>query len=164
VFRKELFLRIGGLDEAFGSYLEDVEFGLRCATAGYRGVYEPAAVVHHQGSTTLGAWSPEKVRLIARNQLLLVWRHYPEGWFWRYGWNILIGQGLWGLVALRHGAGGAYLRGKWEGLRLFRNTRRKLTDPGRLKAVLNESERMIEQMQQHCGFDAYWRLYFSLTP
>jgi GT2 family glycosyltransferase len=163
VFRKELFRRVGGLDEGFGSYLEDVEFGLRCATAGYRGVYVPDAVVFHQGSATLGAWSPEKVRLIARNQLLLVARHYPKNWLWLYGWKILIGQGFWGVVALRHGAGTAYVRGKWQGLRLFREMRRDLTNPDRLRAVLDESERMIYQMQRRCGFDAYWRWYFSLT-
>jgi GT2 family glycosyltransferase len=163
VFRKELFRKLGGLDEAFGSYLEDVEFGLRCATAGYRGIYVPAAVVFHEGSATLGAWGHEKVRLISRNQLMLVARHYPPDWLWQYGWKILIGQGLWGGVALRHGAGTAYIRGKWEGIRLFRKARRKLTDPDCLKVVLNESERMIEQTQRQCGFDTYWRLYFLLT-
>ena len=163
VFRKELFRRVGGLDEAFESYLEDVEFGLRCALAGYRGIYVPDAVVFHDGSATLGVWSREKVRLVARNQLLLVARHYPEDWIWQYGWKILIGQVLWGIVALRHDAGMAYIRGKWQGLRLFHRARRQVTDPVRLRVVLSESEGMIEEIQRQCGFDAYWRWYFSLT-
>ena len=32
-------------------------------------------------------------------------------------WPILVAQLLWGAVALRHGAGAAWLRGKWQGLR-----------------------------------------------
>jgi GT2 family glycosyltransferase len=163
LFRTELFRRVGGFDETFESYLEDVELGLRCAIEGYRGVYVPTAVAFHLGSASLGKWNQEQVRLTARNQLLIVARHYPPGWFWRYGWNILVGQGLWGGVALRHGAGWAYLCGKWEGMRLFRAARRKATDPERLATVLEASERILEQLQRQCGFDAYWRWYFKLT-
>src|SRR3982750_100270 len=50
VFRTELFQRIGMLDERFESYLEDVDFGIRCASQGYTGAYVPAAVAHHVGS------------------------------------------------------------------------------------------------------------------
>src|SRR6202008_622908 len=31
LFRRELFDQIGPLDETFGSYLEDIDFGIRCA-------------------------------------------------------------------------------------------------------------------------------------
>ena len=34
LFRSSLFHEVGGLDEDFGSYMEDVEFGIRCALAG----------------------------------------------------------------------------------------------------------------------------------
>ena len=53
------------LDERFESYLEDVDFGLRCAEAGLSGLYVPDAVAYHQGSATLGRWHPETVRKIA---------------------------------------------------------------------------------------------------
>ena len=39
--RKNLFSRVGPLDERFESYLEDVDFGLRCAQQGLGGVYVP---------------------------------------------------------------------------------------------------------------------------
>jgi len=54
LIRKELFERIGDLDERLESYLEDVDFGLRCAAKGYSGVYIPDAVAYHVGSGTLG--------------------------------------------------------------------------------------------------------------
>ncbi len=41
IFRRQLFRDLGGLDETFGSYMEDVDFGLRCALAGREGLYRP---------------------------------------------------------------------------------------------------------------------------
>ena len=165
IFRAELFQRIGKLDEDYGSYLEDVDFGLRCALNGLSGVYVPGAVGHHQGSATLGRWHSESVRQIARNQLLLVAKHYPRNWVARYGWPVLIAQALWGVVALRHGAGLAYAKGKLEGLRSFGAMRRvaSVVAQGALRDVLQQSEREIRELQDATGFDAYWRIYFALT-
>jgi len=61
IFRKELFDRLGALDERFESYLEDIDFGIRCATAGLTGIYVPEAVAYHTGSATLGRWHPTTV-------------------------------------------------------------------------------------------------------
>lgn len=161
LFRAELFQRVGLLDESFESYLEDIDFGIRCAAAGFAGVYAPAAVAYHAGSATLGRWHPDTVRRISRNQLLLVAKHYPRHWVLRYGWPILVGQGLWGFVALRHGTALAYLRGKAEGLRRFRELRGNSED--NLPAVIEQSEAEIRELQGLTGYDLYWRLYFALT-
>jgi GT2 family glycosyltransferase len=165
LFRAELFERVGLLDERFESYLEDVDFGLRCAKKDYRGVYVPQAVAYHGGSATLGAWHPENVRRISRNQLLLVAKHFPKGWLWRYGWPVAAGQTLWGFVAIRHGAGLAFVRGKMEALRQFRAVRatRAEHESGDIGRILEESEKELFRLQQRTGFDLYWRLYFALT-
>ncbi|MGA9628206.1 MAG: glycosyltransferase family 2 protein, partial [Bryobacteraceae bacterium] len=78
LFRAELFQRVGLLEESFESYLEDVDFGLRSAAQGLAGQYVPEALAWHRGSATLGRWHPETVRRMARNQLLLLARHYPR--------------------------------------------------------------------------------------
>lgn len=166
LLRRELFEKVGYLDERFQSYLEDVEFCLRCALAGYDGIYVPQARGLHAGSATLGRWCAQSVRLIARNQLLLVAKHYPEDWRKRYGRAVLAAQALWGLVAARHGQSPAYLRGKHEGIRMFRLFRTgsdRRADPERLAAVLAESEAEILRLQRQAGWDAYWRLYFILA-
>src|SRR5580693_9129103 len=98
LFRAELFRRVGLLEERFESYLEDVDFGMRCAAQGIGGIYEPAAVAWHRGSATLGRWHPETVRRIARNQLFLLARHYPAPLLARWIWPILVAQGLWGAL------------------------------------------------------------------
>lgn len=163
VFRRELFQRVGGLDEEFESYLEDVDLGLRCAAAGLRGRYVPSALARHAGSATLGCWSPAKVRLIARNQVLLVAKHFPRRWWRGHGWPVVAGQLLWGLVAVRHGAGAAYLKGKFDGLRRFRRARERSDPPPILASLLAESEARIRRVQEATGFDWYWRLYFAIT-
>ena len=78
LFRAEVFRRVGLLEDSFESYLEDVDFGLRCAAQGLAGLYVPSALAWHRGSATLGRWHPETVRRMARNQLFLVARHYPR--------------------------------------------------------------------------------------
>ena len=88
------------------------------------------------------------VRLIARNQLLLAAKHFPV----RYWWPILVGQTLWGLVALRHGAGLAFVRGKLEGIRLSRSVPRN-------PMTSDVAEGEIRATQS----DFYWRVYFLLT-
>jgi len=161
LFRWELFQEVGSLDEDFESYLEDIDFGIRCATAGFQGVYVPQAVAYHQGSATLGRWHPDTVRKISRNQLLLIAKHYPRSWILRYGWPVFVAQGLWGFVALRHGAAIAYLQGKSEGIWRFRTARGK--SPANLPAIVERSEREIRDLQRLTGFDLYWKLYFALT-
>ncbi|MCC6342552.1 MAG: glycosyltransferase family 2 protein [Bryobacterales bacterium] len=161
IFRRTLFDRIGLLDEEFESYLEDVEFGLRCALAGCSGMYQPSAVAHHLGSATLGSWNPETVRRVSRNQMLIVAKHYPRDWVRRYGWEVLVGQLLWGAVAVRHRAGWAWIRGKREGIGKVRTRRRQQDD--RLRGILAACEAEIRAMQEAAGYDLFWRLYFALT-
>lgn len=159
IFKRKVFDCAGPLDERFESYLEDVDFGLRLMAKGLGGVYVPEAVAAHEGSATLGAWHPDTVRRMARNQVWLVAKHF-RGNSW---WPVAAGQLLWGLVALRHGGGIAWLRGKWEGARRFHEMR---GDGGGAvpENLLAESERLILEYQRKTRFDAYWRAYFRLAP
>lgn len=156
IFRRNVFLHLNGYDESFGSYLEDVDLGLRCVQAGIRGVFVPAAVAMHHGSATLGRWNPQVVRLLSRNQLRLIAKHYDRAFFRSCFLAILTGQLLWGIVAARHGALLAWFAGKREGLREFRLT----GNPSpRLRAFLAGSEHEIRQR----ATDSYWRWYFRLN-
>jgi hypothetical protein len=70
---------------------------------------------------------------------------------------------LWGGLAVRHGCGIAWLRGKAEGLRRFASIRPAVFPSSDLVSTISDSERQIYQMQSSTGFDAYWKLYFHLT-
>lgn len=159
--RRDVFLALGGLDETFGTYMEDVDFCLRCAAAGLRGAYVPEAVVYHHGGATHGAWGAAMVELVSRNQLLLAAKHFPAAWWWR----VLAGQLLWGAVAARHGRLGAWLRGKWRGLGEARDVRRAFPQPERsvLEPLLESCEEEIRRLQRETRPEPYWRLYFAVA-
>jgi len=161
LFRAELFQRVGTLDESFESYLEDVDFGLRCAANQLSGSYIPSAKAWHLGSATLGRWHADTVRRISRNQLYLIARHFSPQLRRQCLWQIVVAHTLWGGLAVRHGAGFAWLRGKFEGLRSFRSVRSQAV-PG-LLAHLRDNESIIRTAQSRLGFDTYWRLYFFLV-
>lgn len=161
LFHRSVFERAGLLDESFESYLEDVDFGVRCALAGIRGRYVPDAVATHRGSATLGAWRPETVRLIARNQILLIAKHYSRKMLWRYACKLIWGQALWGLSAARRGCAASWLRGKVEGIRRLSRTRMRsgvLTEEV-LTASEGELLRLVRKHQQ----DWFWRTYAWLS-
>ncbi len=146
------------LDEKFESYLEDVDFGLRASLAGFDGLYVPQAVAHHRGSATLGEWNPDTVRRISRNQVRLIQKHFGG----EPRFPILAGQLLWGILALRHARGWAYLRGKLEGLWSGPSGKDR-TKQAALSALLRASEQTIFDLQKQTGFDRYWRAYFCLS-
>jgi GT2 family glycosyltransferase len=167
LFRRSLFTEVGPLDERFVSYMEDTDFGLRCALAGRGGIYVPSAVAHHRGSATLGAWSYDTVRRIARNQILLGLKHFRG----QPRWPMVAGQLLWGLLAIRHARGVAYLAGKISGWRAAGMERWPVAQAPdrdedskrkRLGAIIEDSEKEIFDIQQQTGFDTYWRAYFWL--
>jgi GT2 family glycosyltransferase len=151
LYRREIFERVGFFEESFESYLEDVEFGLRCLLAGCGGWFNPAARAYHLGSGTLGEWHPDTVRRIARNQSWIAQRYLG------LTGPVLAGQTLWGLVALRHGRFLPWLRGK---LAALRRRKQRTLEAGEL---LRASEDEIRELQRAAGPDIYWRLYFWIV-
>lgn len=158
LFRRSVFDSVGLLDERFESYLEDVEFGLRCATARLTGVYVPDATGFHMGSATLGAWHNATVRRISRNHILLAAKHFSDG----PKWPVLVGHVLWMLLACTRRAGWASVRGTIDGLRARREIDHR-SAWGEVRQAVEAGEREIRQIQRRTGFDLYWRVYFSLV-
>jgi len=58
LYRTSLFEDIGGFDEEFFAYREDVDLGLRAQLRGHRCLYVPAARAHHRGGATMGTFHP----------------------------------------------------------------------------------------------------------
>jgi GT2 family glycosyltransferase len=54
LYRRQAVVDVGGFDEDFFCYVEDVDLGFRLRLAGYRAMYVPDAIVHHVGSATTG--------------------------------------------------------------------------------------------------------------
>jgi GT2 family glycosyltransferase len=73
ISRRAALMELGGFDDDYFAYLEDVDFGWRTWIAGKRAVYEPRAVVRHKSSATsnrLGDF--ERGVLFERNALQTV--------------------------------------------------------------------------------------------
>lgn len=73
IVRRKEFADLGGFDDDYFAYLEDVDFGWRCWLSGFRVVYEPAGLVRHRSSATsdrLGNY--ERGVLFERNALQTV--------------------------------------------------------------------------------------------
>ncbi len=60
--RRDLFERLGGLDEAFFLYWEDADYCRRVLDAGLHTIYVPTAIVHH----SVGASSSHNPELAIR--------------------------------------------------------------------------------------------------
>ncbi len=163
LFHRSVFDRIGLLETRFESYYEDVDFGIRCALAGLSGIYEPAAVATHLGKATYGKRAARVYFLSARNQVLLLAKHYPPQTLRRFAWPILAGQTLALFAAARQGHPLAALRGKWQAFRQWSAFRNQLPSAADIETVTASSEREILDIQRAIGFDIYWRLYFSLV-
>jgi GT2 family glycosyltransferase len=63
-FRRSSFAAVGGFDEGFFAYCEDVDLALRLRAGGARCALAPRALALHAGSDTLGYRSLEKARLV----------------------------------------------------------------------------------------------------
>jgi GT2 family glycosyltransferase len=118
--RREVFERLQYLDETFYGYgHEDTDFCLRTTRLGYRVVYAPKAVMWHQGSATIGGYSPRKKYLEAVNSVYFVRKYGTSGDRLKYvffaGFGLiyaLVVQSLRG----NHMAVFAKARGIWDGL------------------------------------------------
>lgn len=80
LIRREAWQQAGPLWEPFFNYAEETDWCLRARACGWRLRYEPAALVWHRTSSSLGWDSPLKAYLITRNQLYLRQRHTHGGW------------------------------------------------------------------------------------
>ena len=74
-FDRETFLRIGGFDEGFFAYLEDVDLAIRLRLEGIACVAAPDAFAWHRHAGTLGAGSAEKNRLLGAGRGRLLWKY-----------------------------------------------------------------------------------------
>ena len=64
--RRDAVLAIGGFDEGFFLYSEEIDLCTRLADAGHRIAHVPGAVVEHEGQASTGESSPERAVEMAR--------------------------------------------------------------------------------------------------
>ncbi|HEV2791657.1 MAG TPA: glycosyltransferase family 2 protein [Solirubrobacterales bacterium] len=142
LLRRELFDELGGYDERYFAFYEDVDLNLRARIAGRRFAYVPEAVVWHLGNASWTAEAPRpsawNARLVARNRVATQLKFMPV----RALPSILLVEAGALLKAARERRFGATLRGKLEGLGLLpamlreRRRLRREGDPARAREWL----------------------------
>ncbi|HEX5593351.1 MAG TPA: glycosyltransferase family 2 protein [Solirubrobacterales bacterium] len=136
LLRRALFDQLGGYDERYFAFYEDVDLNVRAQAAGWRFAYLPEAVVWHLGNASWMAEAPQpgawNARLVARNRIATQAKFMPP----RALPRILVVEVGALIRAARQGRLRATARGKLEGLRRLPSMlrdRRRLAREGDLE-------------------------------
>jgi GT2 family glycosyltransferase len=83
MYRCSAFRQVGGFDEDFFCYVEDVDLGFRLRLAGYKCLLVPASVVHHVGSGTTGGKRSAFATYYGHRNLVWAYvKNVPAPLFW----------------------------------------------------------------------------------
>ena len=143
---------VGGVEPAYFAYLEDVDLAWQLRRAGYRALLVPSAVAVHEGSASLGADSPLKAFLVARNRRLLFRLNGPHTMRARTRRGVVeLGHGT---VATVSGGGLAPWRGRAEALRLRPYTRFVRRSRALMPLVAEPATAPESRCSRRCGASA----------
>lgn len=70
MIKREVFEKIGLLDERYFMYYEDLDFATRAHKKGFKIMYIPQAIVFHSNAKSAGLGSPLQDYFITRNRML----------------------------------------------------------------------------------------------
>ena len=76
MIRRGLFDSLGGFDERFFVYYEDLDLALRAHTRGWTSVYLVTARAFHHGQGTTHAAKARRIFYFSRSQILYAFKHY----------------------------------------------------------------------------------------
>ena len=118
MIERSLFLELGGFDEGFFCYCEDVDLGYRLRLRGEAVLLAPDAVAAHEGSvSTGGRRSDFSLYHGARNRLWLYLKNTPPLLLWlTLPLHLIATLGAWARAALQ-GRGGPVGRGLADGVK-----------------------------------------------
>ncbi|OGX05440.1 MAG: glycosyltransferase [Omnitrophica bacterium RIFCSPLOWO2_12_FULL_50_11] len=117
LYRRDMLMTVGGFDEDFFCYVEDVDLGFRLRLMGHRCLLVPGAVVYHIGSATTGGQQSDFA--VYHGHRNLVWayvKNMPGYLFWAcLPLHIAMNLAAVCVFVLR-GKGGVILRAKRDAL------------------------------------------------
>jgi GT2 family glycosyltransferase len=117
MYRYDSWVAVGGLDETFVCYLEDVDLGLRLQLSGCHYRHVPDSIVHHIGSAVTRRHSAYYVYHGQRNIVWAYVKNMPGILFWKYLPQHLLLNFLAVAWFIVRGRGPSVLRAKWDALR-----------------------------------------------
>jgi GT2 family glycosyltransferase len=118
LYRRQALVDVGGFDEAYFCYVEDVDLGFRLRLAGHKAMYVPDAVVHHVGSATTGGQHSDFA--VYHGHRNLVWtfvKNMPGALFWLLLPLHLMMNLTMMVWFIARGQGRVILRAKWDAIK-----------------------------------------------
>jgi GT2 family glycosyltransferase/glycosyltransferase involved in cell wall biosynthesis len=77
--RRAVFAELGGFDERYFMFFEDVDLGWRLTLRGWRFVYEPASLAFHRHHASMKAYGSHKEQyLLERNALFTLYKNVDD--------------------------------------------------------------------------------------
>lgn len=116
-YPRTAFELVGGIDEAFFAYMEDLDLDMRLQLAGYPFLYLPEAVVHHVGSGSTGYRSDFATYYGQRNLVWAFVKNMPGFLFYLLLPAHIFYNLLYLVAGLFMSSGKALFRGKRDALR-----------------------------------------------
>jgi GT2 family glycosyltransferase/glycosyltransferase involved in cell wall biosynthesis len=125
LLRTDMLDEVGGIDETFFAFFEDVDLAWRARAHGWRSLYAPGAVVYHHHSATAGHGSPAKLYLVGRNRVRTLAKNATRGLLLRNAARMALYDAAHVAFASLSARTWAPLRGRVRGLREWRTYRRR---------------------------------------
>jgi GT2 family glycosyltransferase len=123
VYRRSMVEALGGFDESFRFGLEDADLAWRARMAGWRCLYVPTAVVHHDLGGTVPHGSRYRFLQAGRNRVRLLAKNADTGLLRRYGAQMVLYDLAYIVFALIAHRTLAPVQGRVESLRRWRPIR-----------------------------------------
>lgn len=138
LYRRQALVNMGGFDEDYFCYVEDVDLGFRLRLAGHKAMYVPDAVVHHVGSASTGGQNSDfSVYHGHRNLVWTYVKDMPGALFWLLlPLHLLLNLATVGVFMAR-GQGKVILRAKWDAVKGLPKmwAKRKQIQAGRVATI-----------------------------
>src|SRR5918996_452542 len=84
LYRRDAFLEVGGFDERYFAYLEDLDLAFRLRFSGHRCLYVPSSTALHHGSAISGRTSDFTIYHSQRNLVWTYLKNMPSPLVWVY--------------------------------------------------------------------------------
>jgi GT2 family glycosyltransferase len=158
LYERDAFLRIGGFDEDFFSYYEDVDLGFRLRLQGFRCLYVPEAVVKHVGSASVGAKSDFAVYHWQRNFVWSFIKNMPSSLLWKALPAHWMANAIYTAYYFQQGQAGTVLKAKMDAFRGLSRIMEKRKEIQKARKI--DPSELLRVMEKG-WLQPYWMAYES---
>jgi GT2 family glycosyltransferase len=124
VYRRAAWSEVGGMDERFFAFAEDVDLAWRLAARGWTTVFRAGAVGYHAHGMSFGQRSRHKTYLASRNRSVFRAKRLGVRERLRHLSGEFVREALLFVRDVRHGNGRAFIAGKRDALLMSRDAAR----------------------------------------